>query len=84
MRTGATNCALFRDGAEPDRFSEVSLYPTWAEHLRQHEGRLTGADRDIEAAAWEFSTTPPDVDHLFPADAVPPATGPVRPDEPAG
>jgi MFS family permease len=84
MRTGATSCALFRDGAEPDRFSEVSIYPTWAEHLRQHEGRLTGADRDIEAAAWEFSTTPPDVDHLFPADAVPPATGPVRPDEPAG
>lgn len=70
MRTGATSCALFRDGAEPRRFSEVSLYPTWAEHLRQHEGRLTGADRDIEAAAWRCSITPPDVDHLFPADAV--------------
>jgi MFS family permease len=70
MRTGATSCALFRDGAEPRRFSEVSLYPTWAEHLRQHEGRLTGADEEIESAAWAFSTTPPDVDHLFPADAV--------------
>jgi MFS family permease len=80
MRTGATSCALFRDGAEPDRFTEVSLYPTWAEHLRQHEGRLTGADQHIESTIWAFSTTPPDVDHLFPADAVE-TVGP-RSDEP--
>jgi hypothetical protein len=58
------------------------LYPTWAEHLRQHEGRLTGADRDIESAAWAFSTTPPDVEHLFPADATDSFADGLRPDGP--
>lgn len=72
LRTGATSCALYRDGADTSTFVEVSLYPTWAEHLRQHEGRLTGADRDVDAAAWALSTTPPKVDHLFPADAIGP------------
>ncbi|MGD9531740.1 MAG: MFS transporter [Dehalococcoidia bacterium] len=68
LRTGATSCVLYRDGAQPCRLVELSLYPTWAEHLRQHEGRLTGADQEIERAAWRLSVTPPDVDHLFPAD----------------
>ena len=84
MRTGATSCSLFRNGAEPSSFSEVSIYPTWAEHLRQHEGRLTGADQEIEATAWGFSITPPNADHLFPANAVESTTPPPesRPDEP--
>lgn len=82
LRTGATSCALYRDGADTSRFVELSLYPTWAEHLRQHEGRLTGSDEEIETAAWGLSATPPDVDHLFPADAV---GLPARdPDEPQG
>lgn len=86
-RTGATSCALYRDGARPDSYVELSLYPTWAEHLRQHEGRLTGADQEIERAAWRFSVTAPDVEHLFPADAAQPAQmtstdrGPEDPDE---
>jgi len=67
LRTGATSCALYRDGADTSRFVEVSLYPTWAEHLRQHEGRLTGADRQVEAAAHELANAPPHVEHLFPA-----------------
>jgi MFS family permease len=70
LRTGATSCALYRDGAATSRFVEVSLYPTWAEHLRQHEGRLTGADQAIEEAARTMTAAPPQVDHLFPADAV--------------
>lgn len=78
LRTGATSCALYRDGSDTSRFVELSLYPTWAEHLRQHEGRLTGADQEVEIAVWRLSATPPDVDHLFPADAV----GPPGPDEP--
>ena len=69
MRTGATSCALYRDGANPSRFVEVSLYPTWAEHLRQHEGRLTGADREVEEAARAMAGGGPHVEHLFPADA---------------
>jgi MFS family permease len=81
LRTGATSCALYRDGADPSRFVELSLYPTWAEHLRQHEGRLTGADQEIETVAWGLSVTPPDVDHLFPADAVGPPAPATGPDE---
>lgn len=64
MRTGATSCALYRDGANPSRFVEVSLYPTWAEHLRQHEGRLTGADREVEEAARAMAGGGPHVEHL--------------------
>jgi MFS family permease len=70
LRTGATSCALYRDGANPSRFVEVSFYPTWAEHLRQHEGRLTGADREVEEAARAMAGGRPHVEHLFPADAV--------------
>jgi MFS family permease len=69
LRTGATSCALYRDGADRSRFVEVSLYPTWAEHLRQHEGRLTGSDEQVEAAMRELAGTGPQVEHLFPADA---------------
>jgi hypothetical protein len=67
LRTGAQSSNLYRDGAAPDRFVEVSVYPTWAEHLRQHAGRLTGADRDRELAAIALAQGRPEVRHLFPA-----------------
>ena len=50
LRTGATSFAMYRDGADAARFVEVAQYPSWAEHLRQHGGRLTGSDREIERA----------------------------------
>ena len=34
-----------------DRFVEVYLVPSWDEHLRQHGGRLTGADQATEEHA---------------------------------
>jgi MFS family permease len=80
LRTGATSCVLYRDGADPSRFVEVSLYPTWAEHLRQHDGRLTGADQQAEEAAREMTCARPRVEHLFPAGAV--LIPVVRPQEP--
>jgi quinol monooxygenase YgiN len=46
-RTGALRWELFRDGNDPTRFVESYLVGTWAEHLRQHESRLTGADRKV-------------------------------------
>ena len=67
LRTGATSSALYRDGADPTRFVEVSEYPTWAEHLRQHTGRLTGTDRDIDERATALADGSPEVAHLFPA-----------------
>ena len=66
LRSGATSYGLYRDGAESNRFVEVSQYPSWAEHLRQHGGRLTGSDRELEAKAQAFATDPPQVQHLLP------------------
>jgi MFS family permease len=69
LRTGATSSALYRDGADPTLFLEVSEYPTWAEHLRQHTGRLTGTDRSVEERATALADGTPEVAHLFPARA---------------
>jgi MFS family permease len=65
-RTGALRWELFRDGGDPTRFVESYLVGTWAEHLRQHEGRLTGADRRLEEQANGYAVGAPQVAHLFP------------------
>jgi MFS family permease len=65
-RTGASRWELYRDGERPDRFVEVFSVPSWEEHLRQHEGRLTGADKAIEEAALAFSDPPARAEHLLP------------------
>ncbi|GAB7052516.1 MFS transporter [Catenuloplanes indicus] len=71
QRTGAYRWGLFQDGAGAGTFVEVYLVPSWAEHLRQHEGRLTGADRAAEERARALADGPPEVSHLFPAIARP-------------
>ena len=68
QRTGATRWGLFRDGEDPSRFVEVYQVPTWAEHLRQHEGRLTVRDEEIEQRATRLARGPAEVTHLLPAD----------------
>jgi Na+/melibiose symporter-like transporter len=73
LRTGAQTSCLYRDGAAPERFVEVSTYPSWAEHLRQHGGRLTAADRDRELEAIALAEGRPEVRHLFPAHSTVPA-----------
>jgi MFS family permease len=65
-RTGALRWELFRDGGDPTRFVESYLVGTWAEHLRQHENRLTGADRLFEEQARRYALDEPQVAHLFP------------------
>jgi MFS family permease len=65
-RTGALRWELFRDGGDLTRFVESYLVGTWAEHLRQHETRLTGADRRFEREALRFADGEPEVAHLFP------------------
>ena len=65
-RTGATRWELYRDGDRPDRFIELFSVPSWEEHLRQHEGRMTGADREVEEAALAFSDPPARAEHLLP------------------
>ncbi len=59
QRTGAYRWALYRDGEVPHRFVEAYLVPSWEEHLRQHQGRMTESDAAAEAH------------HLFPALARP-------------
>jgi Transmembrane secretion effector len=66
MRTGAVSFAVYRDGADASRFVEIAEYPSWAEHLRQHGGRLTGTDRETEQAAEAWASGPPEVQHLLP------------------
>jgi MFS family permease len=65
-RTGATRWELYRDAEHPDRFVEIFRVPSWEEHLRQHEGRLTATDQAIEEAALAFSDPPANADHLLP------------------
>ena len=64
-RTGATRWNLYRDAADPHRFMETFLVPSWEEHLRQHRERLTGTDQDIERDAMQFAAAPPEVAHLL-------------------
>jgi MFS family permease len=67
QRTGASRWGLFQDGEDPGRYVEVYLVPTWDEHLRQHEGRMTGSDEQAEERAIALAEGPPSVTHLLPA-----------------
>jgi MFS family permease len=66
LQTGATRWELYRDGDRPDRFVELFSVPSWEEHQRQHEGRLTVTDQGVEEAALAFSDPPPRAEHLLP------------------
>ena len=65
LRTGAVQWGLFRDGEKAGRLVEAYVVPSWDEHLRQHSGRLTGADEAVEQRARELADGPPDVSHLL-------------------
>jgi len=69
QRTGATRWGLFKEGEAPQRFVEVYQVPSWDEHLRQHGGRLTGADQQAEERAEALAEGEPEVRHLLPATA---------------
>jgi MFS family permease len=69
MRTGAVQWGIFRHGEIEGRLVEMYVVPTWGEHLRQHTGRLTGTDRDIELRARALAEGPPLVAHLLPPDS---------------
>lgn len=67
LRTGATQWGLFRDGEISHIFIELFVVPSWEEHLRQHEDRLTGTDRQFEEQADSLSHPPPKTSHLIAA-----------------
>ena len=68
LRTGATQWSLYRDGESEHRFVELFVVASWEEHLRQHGGRYTGFDQDIEQRASALSDPPPETSHLIAAD----------------
>jgi MFS family permease/quinol monooxygenase YgiN len=68
QRTGATRWELYREGEDPHQFVELYLVRSWEEHMRQHGGRMTGTDRDVERAALALAEGPTVVAHLFPPD----------------
>jgi MFS family permease len=70
MRTGAVQWGIFRTGEVPDQMVEVYVVPTWDEHLRQHGGRMTGADVELDRQVKALSEVPPRVAHLLPADDI--------------
>ena len=69
QRTGATRWGPFRPGEQPDSFVEVYQVPTWEEHLRQHEGRLTGSDEQEEQKAPGAGRRAAGSDASLPADS---------------
>ena len=63
-RDGAYQWAIFRDTEVADRYLEIFLVNSWAEHLRQHE-RQTQADRELEGRIYSYLSGEPMVRHLI-------------------
>jgi MFS family permease len=63
-RDGAYRWAIFHDTEVADRYLEIFLVNSWAEHLRQHE-RLTQADRELEERMRGYLSGEPQVRHLI-------------------
>ncbi|WP_231930478.1 MFS transporter [Friedmanniella luteola] len=69
LRSGASRWELYRVGEDRHRYVEQFEVPSWEEHERQHEGRLTAEDKAIEDAAFAHVTGSPRTQHLLPAAA---------------
>ena len=67
-RDGAYQWGIYRDIELANRYVEIFLVHSWAEHLRQHE-RQTKADRELEARVYSSIVGEPKVRHLLYADA---------------
>jgi MFS family permease len=66
-RDGAYQWGVFRDLEDPNRYLEIFLVNSWAEHLRQHE-RLTGADRALEEDVESYVSGKSTIRHLVAAE----------------
>jgi MFS family permease len=63
-RNGAYRWGIFHDTEVADRYLEIFLVNSWAEHLRQHE-RQTQADHQLEQALRGCLGGDPKVHHLI-------------------
>ena len=70
-RDGAYRWGIYRDMEVANRFVEIFLVHSWAEHLRQHE-RQTKADRELEERVYSYVAGEPKVRHLLYADSIRP------------
>jgi MFS family permease len=67
-RDGAYRWGIYRDTEAANRFVEIFLVHSWAEHLRQHQ-RQTAADRELEQQVFVYVAGEPKVRHLLYADS---------------
>ena len=63
-RDGAYRWGIYRDIEMANRFLEIFLVQSWAEHLRQHE-RQTKADRELEEGVYSYVVGEPKLRHLL-------------------
>jgi MFS family permease len=63
-RDGASQWGIYYDTEASDRYMEVFLVSSWAEHQRQHE-RQTQADREQEQSLRDYIASDPEVRHLI-------------------
>jgi MFS family permease len=63
-RDGAYRWGIYRDTEAANRYLEIFLVNSWAEHLRQHE-RLTQADGELEGRINSYLGGKPVVRHLI-------------------
>jgi MFS family permease/quinol monooxygenase YgiN len=66
QRDGAIRWNLLRDSADPQRYVEIFVTESWADHLRQHE-RVTAESREAEqrAGGFHLGPEPPRITHLI-------------------
>jgi hypothetical protein len=67
-RDGAYRWGIYRDTEVANRFVEIFLVHSWAEHLRQHQ-RQTKGDREVEQQVFVYVAREPKVQHLLYADS---------------
>jgi len=64
LRDGAMQWDVFEDAAQPGRFVEVFMLPSWDDHRRQH-ARVSHADAELQRGVQSFHLGPlaPKVEH---------------------
>jgi len=67
-RDGAYQWGIYRDIEVANRFVEIFLVHSWAEHLCQHE-RQTKADCELEEQVYSYVEAEPKVRHLLYVDS---------------
>ncbi|MFE7800775.1 MFS transporter [Nocardia sp. NPDC057440] len=64
QRTGAMEWRLYRDVGVLDRYVEAFVVRSWAEHMHQHQVRLTAQDQLREQAVTAFTNGDDKITHL--------------------